>query len=68
MKLPVISGREMVKVLHRKGWKPYRQTGSHVIMQNADETQELSIPQHRELSVGIVHECIRVAGLTEDDF
>jgi len=68
MKLPVISGREMVKILHRKGWKPYRQTGSHVIMQNSDETLELSIPLHRELSPGVVHECMKVADLRDDDF
>jgi predicted RNA binding protein YcfA (HicA-like mRNA interferase family) len=58
----------MVKILYRKGWKPYRQTGSHIVMQNTNETEEISIPQHRELSSGIVHECIKVAGLTEEDF
>ena len=68
MKLPVISGREMVKILYRKGWKVYRQTGSHIIMQDADGRRELSIPQHRELKPGMVHLCIRQADLTQDDF
>ena len=68
MKLPVLSGKEMVKVLHRKGWTAVRQTGSHVIMQKDDVFDELSIPQHNELKPGIVHRCITIAGLTEDDF
>ncbi len=68
MKIPVVSGLEMVKILHRKGWHVYRQTGSHVIMQNADETLELSIPQHTTLKKGMVHHCIRVAGLNDNDF
>lgn len=68
MKLPVISGRKMVKVLHRKGWTAIRQTGSHVIMQNEDVDDTLSIPQHDELKPGIVHRCIEIARLTESDF
>ena len=68
MKLPVVSGREMVKVLHKKGWTAIRQTGSHVIMQKDDVPDELSVPQHNELKPGIVHRCIDIAGLTEDDF
>jgi len=68
MKLPVISGREMVKALHRKGWTAVRQTGSHVIMQKDDVPDEISVPQHDELKPGIVHRCIVIAGLTKDDF
>jgi predicted RNA binding protein YcfA (HicA-like mRNA interferase family) len=68
MKMPVISGLEMVKVLHRKGWTAIRQTGSHIIMQKDDVPDEISVPQHRELKPGIVHRCIAIAELTEDDF
>ena len=41
MKMPVISGLEMVKVLHRKGWIAVRQTGSHIIMQKDDVPDEI---------------------------
>jgi predicted RNA binding protein YcfA (HicA-like mRNA interferase family) len=68
MKLPVISGLEMVKALHRKGWITRRQTGSHVIMERLDPWAELSIPQHKVLKRGIVHNCFVTAGLTADDF
>ncbi|WAC05733.1 MAG: type II toxin-antitoxin system HicA family toxin [Methanoregula sp.] len=70
MRLPVISGREMIKVLHRKGWIVSRKTrrGSHVIMQKEGVIDELSVPLHDELKPGIVHRCIAIAGLTGDDF
>jgi predicted RNA binding protein YcfA (HicA-like mRNA interferase family) len=69
MRLPVISGLEMVKVLHRKGWKIVRQVGtSHLIMKKEGIPHLLSIPMRDELKPGIVKECIRIAGLIEDDF
>jgi predicted RNA binding protein YcfA (HicA-like mRNA interferase family) len=68
-RIPVISGLEMVKVLYHKGWKPVRQVGtSHLIMKKVGVPDLLSIPMKDELKPGIVHTCIRIAGLTDDDF
>jgi predicted RNA binding protein YcfA (HicA-like mRNA interferase family) len=69
MKLPVISGLEMEKILYRKGWEPVRQVGtSHLIMKKKGNPDEISIPMHRELKKGIVNRIIKIAELTEDDF
>jgi predicted RNA binding protein YcfA (HicA-like mRNA interferase family) len=68
MKLPVISGREMIKILHRKGWIGVSQRSSHVKMMHRQKGLKLVIPLHNELKPGVVHECIVMAGLTEDDF
>ncbi|MDD1695094.1 MAG: type II toxin-antitoxin system HicA family toxin [Methanoregula sp.] len=68
MKAPVISGREMVKILHRKGWIYISQRGSHVKMQHPVSKRQLVIPLHDPLKPGIVHQCIVEAGLMDDDF
>ncbi len=44
------------------------QVGSHLVMTKVGVRANLSIPQHRELSVGTLRSLIRSAGLTVDDF
>jgi predicted RNA binding protein YcfA (HicA-like mRNA interferase family) len=42
--------------------------GSHLVMTKPGLRVNLSIPQHKELSVGTLRALIRNAGLTVDDF
>jgi predicted RNA binding protein YcfA (HicA-like mRNA interferase family) len=51
-KLGNISGKEAAKAFGRAGWKAVGQVGSHLVMSKAGERANLSIPQHKELSVG----------------
>ena len=44
------------------------QVGSHVVMSKPGVRANLSIPQHRELSIGTLRALIRAAGLTVDEF
>ena len=44
------------------------QVGSHVIMTKPNMRANLSIPQHRELSIGTLRVLIRNAGLDVDNF
>ena len=67
-KLANISGKEAVKVFENAGWGIVGQVGSHVVMTKAGERANLSIPQHRELSVGTLRSLIRAANLTVDEF
>ncbi|MDD1703240.1 MAG: type II toxin-antitoxin system HicA family toxin [Methanoregula sp.] len=70
MKQPVVSGLEMIKILHRWGWTDVRKTkkGSHLIMKKEGVFDNLAIPLHDELTVGVIPHCIVVAGLTDEDF
>jgi predicted RNA binding protein YcfA (HicA-like mRNA interferase family) len=63
-----ISGKEAAKAFGRAGWLAAGQVGSHLVMTKAGERANLSIPQHKELSVGTLRALIRAAGLTVDDF
>lgn len=52
----------------KAGWIIMGQIGSHVVMTQSTMRANLSIPQHRELSVGTPRALIRNAGLTVDEF
>lgn len=66
--LPVLSGREVVRILESLGWKVARQSGSHVVMVKEGQMATLSIPDHREIAKGTLRSIIRTAGLTINEF
>ena len=51
-KLPVISGRELVRALQQFGFELDRQKGSHMILFRPEPKTTLSVPDHRELDRG----------------
>ena len=67
-KLGNISGKEAAQAFRRAGWQAIGQVGSHLVMVKAGVRVNLSIPQHKELSVGTLRSLIRNAGLTVDEF
>ena len=50
------------------GWAPMGQVGSHLVLVKEGVRANLSIPQHKELSIGTLRALIRSAGLTVDEF
>ncbi len=67
-KLRNISGKQAVKAFKKAGWEQIGQVGSHVVMVKQNMRANLSIPQHKELSVGTLRALIRNAGLDVDEF
>lgn len=67
-RLANISGNEAVKAFGKAGWQVMGQVGSHVVMCKTGVRANLSIPQHKELSVGTLRALIRAAELTVDEF
>ena len=67
-RLTNISGREAVRAFERAGWRRSGQVGSHLVMVKPGARANLSIPQHRELSVGTLRALIRHAEMTVDEF
>jgi predicted RNA binding protein YcfA (HicA-like mRNA interferase family) len=63
-----IPGKEAVKAFTRAGWSISGQVGSHLTMKKRGARATLSIPQHKELSVGTLRSLIRSAGMTVQDF
>lgn len=67
-KLGNISGKEAAKAFQKAGWTPIGQVGSHLVLVKKGERANLSIPQHKELSIGTLRALIRSASLTTDEF
>lgn len=67
-KLGNVSGKEAAKAFTKAGWQTIGQVGSHLVMTKPGERANLSIPQHKELSVGTLRSLIRAAGLSVDEF
>ena len=66
--VPVMSGREGVRVLEKHDWEVARRRGSHIIMVKAGQNVTLSIPDHKEVARGTLRSLIRSAGLTVQEF
>ena len=66
-KLPVCSGSDFVRALHKVGYQFDHQTGSHIILRHSSQ-RRLSVPNHRELAKGTLRALIREAGLTKEQF
>ncbi len=67
-KLANISGKDAVKAFQKVGWQIIGQVGSHVVLSKQGVRVNLSIPQHKELSVGTLRVLIRNSGLTVEEF
>jgi predicted RNA binding protein YcfA (HicA-like mRNA interferase family) len=54
--LPVVSGREAIRVFERLGYSVVRQRGSHIRLRHATDPSRkpLTIPDHRTLKPGLL--------------
>ena len=70
MKLPVLSGREVIKALKKIGFEEKRQKGSHIILakETAEGKKGVVVPNHKEIDKGTLLEIIRQSGLKREEF
>ena len=68
-KLPVVSGKQLCKILGKIGYFTDHQTGSHVILRHEDPPyRRLTVPDHKEIAKGTLRTILRQAGLTVPEF
>jgi predicted RNA binding protein YcfA (HicA-like mRNA interferase family) len=69
-RLPVVSGRQVVRALERVGYRVVRQRGSHIRLRDESDPNHLpvTVPDHRTLKAGLLHQILRDANLTVDEF
>ena len=65
-KLPVVSGKELCKILGKAGYLIDHQTGSHIILYHPNKPI-LSIPDHKEVAPPLLRAQIARAGLTIEE-
>ena len=70
MKIPLISGIDVIKRLKKAGFIATRQKGSHVRLEKSasDTTIKITVPLHSELKKGTLNRIIKDAGLTLEEF
>jgi predicted RNA binding protein YcfA (HicA-like mRNA interferase family) len=66
-KLPVLSGKEVFRILQRIGYYFRDQEGSHIHVRHPTR-KPLTIPNHKEIARGTLRTIIRDAGLTVEEF
>lgn len=70
MKLPVVSGAEVIRALERFGYTVVRQKGSHARLRNEVDVRRLpvTVPLHREIAFGTLKRILRDAQVTVEEF
>ena len=64
-KLPVVSGKDMIRALEKDGFRMVRQKGSHVSLQKG--IHKTVVPIHDELAKGTLIGILKQCGLTKED-
>ena len=67
--MKTISGKELARILERKGWILLRVQGSHHIYAKPGSDVRLSVPIHRNqpIKVGLLRHLMKLAELSNDD-
>ncbi len=70
MKVPVVSGEDVIKALHKAGFRVVRQKGSHVRIEKKTEKETIkaTIPLHPTLKKGTLKIILKQAGLSVEEF
>ena len=69
-KLPVASGRQVVRALERIGYRVVRQRGSHIRLRDEVNPNHLplTVPNHKAVKPGLLRKILRDADLTVEEF
>ena len=67
--MKTISGKELCKLLEKKGWKLARINGSHHIYTNQGTIFRISVPVHKnkDLKIGLLKSLMKIAGIKETE-
>jgi predicted RNA binding protein YcfA (HicA-like mRNA interferase family) len=69
MKLPIVSGRKIVRVLSEAGFEIDHQTGSHFILrENKEPFRRVTVPNHKTIAPGTLLSILKQAGIPRKEF
>lgn len=66
-KLPIISGKRVIKIFEKIGYRVVRKRGSHFRLKHPNK-DPLSIPDHKILSKGLLRRLLRDSKLSVEEF
>jgi len=67
VRLPIVSGKEASRAFEKIGFVYRRTVGSHM-MYKRPGARTLSIPNHKELDLGLLKRLISEVGITPEEF
>jgi predicted RNA binding protein YcfA (HicA-like mRNA interferase family) len=67
--MKALSGRDLARLVERRGWRLLRINGSHHIYGRIGSVVRLSIPMHgsRPLKTGLLRHLAKLAEISDDD-
>jgi predicted RNA binding protein YcfA (HicA-like mRNA interferase family) len=65
-KLPVLSGKEIIKALNKIGFIPVRQRGSHVFLRHPDGRRTV-VPIHKEVNKSTLMDILSQTKLSKEE-
>lgn len=67
-KLPILSGKIIVKKLEKCGYVVARQKGSHIRLRHNDSCfKPITVPMHKTIKPGLLHQILKDANLTVEE-
>lgn len=68
-KIPIVSGRKLVKAYEKLGYVVVRQKGSHIRLLNENKLRypPITVPDHKEVSIGVMRKLIRDTKITIEE-
>jgi predicted RNA binding protein YcfA (HicA-like mRNA interferase family) len=67
-KLPILSAKDVIKILRKLGFKVHRQTGSHIHLWNDERKLLVTVPNHPELAKGTLISIMKQAKVSRVEF
>lgn len=66
-KLPIISGRKIIKILNEIGYRKTRQRGSHIRLE-CDNRKSVTVPDYKTIDRSLLRKILRDAELSVQQF
>lgn len=66
-KLPLVSGKKVIKAFNKIGYQTVRKRGSHFRLHHS-KRRPLTVPDHKVLSKGLLRKLLRDAELSVEEF
>jgi len=70
MKLPIVSGKQLIKFLNKQGFEIVGKKGSHVRMKKKTPKKILvtTVPMHKKLDIGTLLGILKQCEINKDKF
>ncbi|MDP3726414.1 MAG: type II toxin-antitoxin system HicA family toxin [bacterium] len=66
-KLPIVSGKQMIKVLQKVGYTIARQRSSHIRLYHP-EREPVTVPDYKTIGRGLLRKILRETQVSVEDF